>query len=218
MRIDMLTSLPLDVPPVIAVPGAQVAVANVELKFNVSANDLGSGVPIIMSAEGLPAESSFTTGSATNSSVNGTFSWTPPAALAGQSFAIRFTATDGQLSDTKVVVVQVVNAAPLVAVNAANFRAGPVAADSIVAAFGTNLAVRTESTQVFPLPLELAGTVVTVDGIPAPLFYISSDQINFVIPASVDLRSSNGHRQESKWLVCPRYCRDRRIGAFDLFS
>ncbi len=187
MRIDSVTPLQLDLAPVVAVPPAQIAVVNTEARFTVSANDLGSGVPVTITAEGLPAGANFTTTSATNNSVSGTFLWTPPAGSAGQSFRISFTASDGQLSDTKVVVVQVVNASQLAAVNGANFRVGPVAAESIVSAFGVNLAVRTESAQALPLPLELAGTVVTVDGIPAPLFYVSSGQINFAVPASVDL-------------------------------
>ncbi|HMV50449.1 MAG TPA: hypothetical protein PKD31_22095, partial [Blastocatellia bacterium] len=40
--------------------------------------------------------------------------------------------------------------------------------------------------QSVPLPLALADTTLTVNGIPAPLFFVSPSQINFLIPAGVD--------------------------------
>jgi uncharacterized protein (TIGR03437 family) len=186
-RIDGISPIPFDQAPVIAVPGAQIAVANTELKFTVSANDLGSGVPITITASGLPSGASFTTANATNNSVRGTFRWTPTLSDTGHTFIVSFTASDGQLSETKVVTVRVVEAGPLAAVSAANYRGGSLAADSIAAAFGATLAVRTEVAQTLPLPLELAGTTVTVNGVAAPLFFVSPTQINFAIPPSVEL-------------------------------
>src|SRR5262249_20396084 len=115
----------------------------------------------------------------------GTFRWTPSPADTGQTFSVQFTASDGQLSDVKNVIIRVVTAGSLAAVNAADYSAGSLAADSIAAAFGSNLAVGTETARELPLPFELAGTTVTIDGIPAPLFFVSSTQINFAVPSSV---------------------------------
>lgn len=50
---------------------------------------------------------------------------------------------------------------------------------------GTNLAARTETAQALPLPLTLAGTSVTVNGISAPLFFVSPNQINFAVPPGI---------------------------------
>ncbi len=190
MRLDLLTPIPLDQAPVLAVPAAQIAVANHEIKFAVSSNDLGSGVPLTITASGLPAGASFTTANVTNNSVRGAFCWTPSTADTGRTFDVIFIASDGQLSDTKAVSIRVVTASPLAAVNAADFRPGPLAADSIAAAFGTNLAVRTEVARELPLPTELAGTTLTVNGVLAPLFFVSPQQINFAVPSSVDLGSA----------------------------
>ncbi len=185
-RTDNITVIPFDQAPALAVPPAQIAVANTELKFTVSANDLGSGIPITITAAGLPPGASFTTTNATNNSVRGTFRWTPSPADKDRTFSILFTASDGQLSETRVVKVRVVEAGPLAAVNAADYRVGSLAADSIAAIFGANLAVRTELAQVLPLPLELAGTVVTINGIVAPLFFVSPTQVNFAVPPTVE--------------------------------
>ncbi|MGH9845233.1 MAG: IPT/TIG domain-containing protein, partial [Blastocatellia bacterium] len=189
-RINNLSLVPLNQAPVVAVPAAQVAVAGVELRFTVSANDLGSGAPIQIAAAGAPAGASFTTENAGNNSSRGTFRWTPAAANTGQTFNVTFTASDGQLSDAKSVVIRVVSANPLAAVNSADFRTGPLAADSIASAFGENFAVRTEVARELPLPVELAGTTVTINGIPAPLFFVSPAQINFAVPSSIDAGSA----------------------------
>jgi uncharacterized protein (TIGR03437 family) len=88
-------------------------------------------------------------------------------------------------------------------VSAANFTA-PVAPDSIAAAFRVNLATRTEIAAGLPLPTELAGTTVVIKdqaGIErmAPLFFVSSGQVNLTIPAgtgtgtaTVTIRSGGG--------------------------
>jgi len=69
-------------------------------------------------------------------------------------------------------------------VNAANYSS-TVAPDAIVVTFGSNLATSTLSATSLPLPTNLAGTTVTVNGIAAQLLYISPTQINYVLPSSV---------------------------------
>jgi uncharacterized protein (TIGR03437 family) len=120
------------------------------------------------------------------SSATGEFRWTPQSADTGKTITLTFKAQDGQFSETKVVRVTVVDAAPLVTVNAADFRQSPVAPEAIVAAFGTGFAVRAEAASAVPLPLEMSGTKVFVNGEVAQLFYVSPTQVNFVIPAATN--------------------------------
>lgn len=68
------------------------------------------------------------------------------------------------------------------AVDAASFRQ-TLAPGAIASLFGTSLATSTGAAAALPLPLELAGVRVTVDGLDAPLFFVSPTQINFQTPA-----------------------------------
>lgn len=70
-------------------------------------------------------------------------------------------------------------------VNAADFRAGPVAPGSIVSIFGTNLASAAGQAGAVPLPVSLGSASVTVNGLTAPLFYVSPSQINAQVPFEV---------------------------------
>ena len=87
--------------------------------------------------------------------------------------------------DARTTVLRVVAADSLAVVNAASYYGGAVAAQSIATAFGARLALRTEAAQAIPLPLTMAGTSVTVNGLPAQLLYVSDNQINFVVPAEI---------------------------------
>jgi uncharacterized protein (TIGR03437 family) len=74
------------------------------------------------------------------------------------------------------------------AVSAASFAAGNLAPESIVALFGTGLSEATQSATTLPLPTNLASTSVLVTdsaGLSraAPLYFVSSTQINFEVPA-----------------------------------
>ncbi len=85
-------------------------------------------------------------------------------------------------------VYRLTTSRPLGTVSAASFSASAIASESIVAAFGTGLATRTEIATILPLPTVLAGTRVVVRdsaGVErlSPLFFVASTQINFLIPA-----------------------------------
>jgi len=72
-------------------------------------------------------------------------------------------------------------------VSAASFSGQTLAAESIVAAFGVNLATSVVVNNALPLPTSLAGTTVSVrdsEGADrlAPLFFVSPQQINYLIP------------------------------------
>jgi uncharacterized protein (TIGR03437 family) len=67
-------------------------------------------------------------------------------------------------------------------VNGASFAGAP-SPGSLAAAFGSNLANATATATTVPLPFSLGGITVTVNGTPAPLWYASSTQVNFEMPA-----------------------------------
>jgi len=67
-------------------------------------------------------------------------------------------------------------------VNAASFAGQPPAAGGIATLFGTNLAASAQQADRVPLPTTLGGTRVELNGIAAPLFFVSPTQINFQIP------------------------------------
>jgi uncharacterized protein (TIGR03437 family) len=99
------------------------------------------------------------------------FSFTP----ASQTFC----AASSALNFTGVTVVTTVSAA--------SFKGEELAQESIVAAFGVNLATKVEIAATTPLPTTLAGTTVKVkDSVGternAPLFFVAPSQINYQIP------------------------------------
>lgn len=82
------------------------------------------------------------------------------------------------------------NSIAVVSVSAASYVGGPapIAPNSIVAAFGTQLARATEGATTQPLPMNLSGTTVKVTDSAsverlAPLFFVSANQINYLVPA-----------------------------------
>ncbi len=82
-----------------------------------------------------------------------------------------------------------VSASPVASVSAASFLGDAIAPESVVAAFGVNLATGVASAGSLPLPTELAGTRVMVkDGAgmerPASLFFVAPMQVNYLIPAN----------------------------------
>jgi uncharacterized protein (TIGR03437 family) len=92
----------------------------------------------------------------------------------------------------------------IASVSAANYLGPTLAQESIVAAFGTNLATAAAPASTIPLPTTLAGTTVKVrdsNGVErlAPLFYVSPGQVNYQIPpgtasgtATITITSGDG--------------------------
>jgi uncharacterized protein (TIGR03437 family) len=73
-------------------------------------------------------------------------------------------------------------------VHASNFAPGPFAPNSVLSIFGSDLArsaqgLMRDDIRGGLLPVELNFTRVLVDNIPAPLFYVSGNQINFLVPS-----------------------------------
>ena len=73
---------------------------------------------------------------------------------------------------------------PLGVVNAASFAPPtyPVSGGTLISAFGSGLAPASEQAQAIPLPTNLGGVSVTVNGVPAPLLFVSGGQINLQVP------------------------------------
>ncbi len=75
-------------------------------------------------------------------------------------------------------------------VSAASYKGDRLATDSIVAAFGTDLATATLGASSTPLPTTLAGTKVVIKDSAgnernAPLFFVSPNQVNYQIPPDI---------------------------------
>jgi uncharacterized protein (TIGR03437 family) len=96
----------------------------------------------------------------------------------------------GGLSDGFIVKISTSDITTIAPVSAASFYGAALSAESIVAAFGSNLAGGTETAVGLPLPTTLLGTSITVkdkNGVEhlAPLFFVSPNQINFQFPVGV---------------------------------
>jgi len=85
-------------------------------------------------------------------------------------------------------------------VNAADYSSN-LAPGALASAFGIDLAATTEQAISLPLPTQLAGTRVWVNGQAAPLLYVSASQINYQVPegtaigeAEVIVERRNGNR------------------------
>jgi uncharacterized protein (TIGR03437 family) len=57
-----------------------------------------------------------------------------------------------------------------------------VAPGMILSVFGQNLSPATEGASEVPLPLDLGGVSVTINGVAAPLYYVSPTQLNIQVP------------------------------------
>ena len=108
--------------------------------------------------------------------------------LSGGSIAI--TASYGTVSASVTITVTTSGGALLIqgVTNAASYQAA-FAPGEIIAIFGTQLATSTVSASTVPLPLQLGGATVTINGISAPLYYASPGQLNVQIPYTVQANS-----------------------------
>lgn len=73
---------------------------------------------------------------------------------------------------------------PISSVSAASFETN-LTPEGIAAGFGSNLAPSTAAATTTPLPTTLNTISVTVNGVNAGLFFVSSGQINYLIPAGI---------------------------------
>ncbi|MES1257401.1 MAG: putative Ig domain-containing protein, partial [Acidobacteriota bacterium] len=123
--------------------------------------------------------------------------WTPRKA--SNAVTITATATVPGYAATSVKIAGQVapNTAPVLAPNATGDIFHPQAGaglgpGNIVQIYGTGLASQRSASTTLPLPTTMGGTSVIIGGIPAPLFYVSPDQINAQIP--FDLTAGNQYQ------------------------
>lgn len=110
---------------------------------------------------------------------------------------LTITATNaGQtLSGTRVVTGGLGDTAPapmlVAAESGASFAANvPLAPGSIISLFGSNLANGTAATPGVPLSTTLAGASAIIAGVQLPLLYGSNGQVNAVVPAGININTS----------------------------
>ena len=102
----------------------------------------------------------------------------------GSRLTVEAIGTDGKAFDTmSLTQPQLAPGTPMV--NGASFTA-QVAPGGLVSIFGQGLAARTGQAASVPLPTDLAGTTVSLNGIQLPLIYASPSQINAQLPVGVD--------------------------------
>src|SRR5205085_2617226 len=94
-----------------------------------------------------------------------------PAPGGGVSAAVNFLIATG--------ITPVINAAGVV--NSASYTTA-IAPGGIAAVFGVNLATSHAHADTLPLPAEMGGVMVLVDGVPAALFDVTSTQVTFQVP------------------------------------
>lgn len=75
-------------------------------------------------------------------------------------------------------------------VNAASYD-GTVAPGSIAALFGTGMSTQIAIASSLPLPKTLGGVTVKINGLDAPLFFVSANQINLQVPGGVTAGTAN---------------------------
>lgn len=153
-----------------------VTLAGTSQTINLSLRNLPSGLTSNFAA------SSITTGNSTQLSI------TVPETTPSGTYALQVigTGTTKRALDLMLTVT-----GSVASVSAASYlRAAPVASESIVSAFGVNLASETKAAENRPLPLSLADVSVKIKDrtgteLAAPLFFVSPTQINYQVPPAL---------------------------------
>jgi len=76
-------------------------------------------------------------------------------------------------------------------INAAGFGPNPLAPGSVAAVFGANLATSTQSAASVPLPESITGTRAYFDLLSAPLYFVSSGQVNLQVPFELNAQQTH---------------------------
>jgi len=111
-----------------------------------------------------------------------------PSGLVAGTYQGQVTATaasggSASLAISLLVGVPTINTGGVV--NGASFSGSALSPGSISSLFGTQLSATQMAAASVPLPTQLGGTQVSVNGAPAPLFYVSASQINFQMLAGL---------------------------------
>ena len=187
-------------PPIIGNPNFTVAISNArggaQATLVIDDSDPGSA-PVIPATASLARVSTQLSGTQPGEG-RGSVSIAIPddPDLIGKTFVGRWYVASGTLVWTSPAVQLTVfgPSAPgasismISSVSAASLSTGPVATESIVSGFGANLALGSETARSLPLPTTMAGIDVAVTDQSgatrsAPLFFVSSTQVNYLVPA-----------------------------------
>jgi uncharacterized protein (TIGR03437 family) len=177
--VTVSDTITLTIPePVLRLPGRQSTRPGKLTGFSVSASD-PTGLPVTISASGLPAHATF-------DATSGVFTWTPQDSDAGLH-GVHFTAKNtANVSSSGDVVVSVGSDTPVVntLANAASYvddgGCSPGAVATLLGAGFVKTAPKSADTS--PLPTEVNGAQVKLNGDPLPVFYVDENQINFQCP------------------------------------
>ena len=158
--------------PVLTVPGKQFGKFGSPVRFTVAARD-PAGLPVQLTAAGVPAGASFDPGS-------GRFEWVPGASQAGK-YPIAFGAINSARQSSSAPVVIEVDSGLSVLDSAERFACSPGSAASLtgkwLAAAGDALSDPSGSV------MDLGGTRVKINGQYVPMLFSSATQVNFLCPA-----------------------------------
>ncbi|MDX2057675.1 MAG: BACON domain-containing carbohydrate-binding protein [Gemmatimonadales bacterium] len=141
-------------------------------------------------------------------SASGTIQWSAEENAGTQSRTGTITVRTATAAAARVTIQQA-SRAPLITVdslvNAASFRGGSISPGEILSAFGLNVGPReavglqTSADGRF-VTTEVARVRVLVDGIPAPITYADSSQVNFIAPYGIEGRQQVDVRTEYQGL------------------
>jgi uncharacterized protein (TIGR03437 family) len=178
------------------VAGGPIQYAPVSFADLAEGTGAGAGCPgnalAVTGATATSATSGFLTASTAGSS--GILIGADPSKLAAGTYSGTVTIASNAANNAQVSIpVQLSVAAagkPLIStggvVNIANYQHEAVSPGDIVAIFGSQLSNTTaQNPGLPPLATTLGASQVLLNGVPAPLYYVSPGQVNFQIPYSV---------------------------------
>jgi uncharacterized protein (TIGR03437 family) len=123
---------------------------------------------------------------------DGTYSTTWQAGVVSPQMVVTLQAAAGTLQPATAQLTGGIsqNQAPVLARNGTLHNlnpvvGGPLAPGTISQVYGSGLAATTTSPGVLPLPTTFGGTFMLIGGISAPLYYLSSGQLNVQIPSEL---------------------------------
>jgi len=113
--------------------------------------------------------------------------WTPRSTGSQVTITARASAPGFAAVTAQIAGAVVPNAAPVIAPNGTLHAftpqlGAPLAPGTWVAIYGSGLATQTVVNSALPFPTSLGGTSVIIGGIEAPLLFVSTGQVNALIP------------------------------------
>ncbi len=105
-----------------------------------------------------------------------------PLAVTQDAYGNLYTADSSNRIQINYPALSAFNAASFLSVSSQALAPGSIA--TLFALFDKQFGTATATASGSPLPTQLAGVQVSLNGIPAPLYFVGPNQINFVLPQS----------------------------------